>query len=201
MNSFTRAVFLDFLTNPQHYKLRGNKTKKDFIDHLCDHIESSEEYSVFYDETTESIFITQFEDYTKPILKISFQEEFSFHIETTGEVIDFDDKDELKSIGMAAMYLMNAHTEWETNAGLMGDDVQFVKLQLALSESKVKLTEEEKEVIFGILKRISKDFGYIYDKIENKSFEIELRGIYYDGTPMIEDEPEEDGDSPDFEWL
>lgn len=202
MNSFTRAVFLDFLTNPQLYNLRGSKTKDDFIGHMIDYLESTELYSVFWDEDTESIFMTQLNDFTKPVLKIAFKEEQTFLIQTVTDTIDLEDKDELKIIGNAALHLMNAHTEWESSAGLPSDDETYEKIQIFLSESEVELTEEEKTTIYGILERMSKSNNFIYDRIENKSFEIELRGIYYDGTPRLNEmQTEDDSNDDDLEWI
>ena len=83
------------------------------------------------------------------------------------------------------MFLINAHTEWETNIGLVEpDETKYKEISLAISETYIMLQPHQQAVVYSILEKISNHYGFQYDLIENKNFEIELRGLYPLDAPI-----------------
>ena len=70
---------------------------------------------------------------------------------------------------------------------------------LFLSQTGVQLTDQEKDTIVGILKRMAKSKGYDYkNDLHNISFEVELRALVGDKEQVqTEDSSEDDLD----EWI
>ena len=46
------------------------------------------------------------------------------------------------------------------------------------------LQPHQQAVIYDLLEKIAKHYGFDYDQIENKNFELELRGLYPLDAPI-----------------
>lgn len=179
MEHITKMIFIDFLTQPQYVNIRGEKTIQDYINHMINFLEQTEMYSAFFDDKI--VYITEKNEYSNIILRVIIDmEDLTFHIETGSEEgIDVKDDDMLKEVGACALFLLNAHTEWETNIGLVPyDKDKYKEISLAISNTTLILNPKEQAVIYSLLLKIAKAHGFNYDMIENKNFEIELRGLY-----------------------
>ena len=202
-NDLLKLIFMDFLTNPQTYAL-GSANFFDFALFLCNEINRSENYFSYYDKMTDQIIITEEKANSDPVLKMQFLEENTFQLLTP------DNQDEILQdsglqvlMGKAAMLIMNATTAWETEElpKYLTEYPDDEQINLFLSKTNVSLTKKETEVITDILKRILEAESYHYDYCKNVAFELEVRAVYPHGAPKKPNEPEEDSDSDDFEWL
>lgn len=179
MEHITKMIFIDFLTQPQYVNIRGENTMKDYTDHMIKFLEETEMYSAFLDDNI--LYITEKNEYSNIILRVILDsEDLTFHIETGSEEgIDVTDDDMLKEVGACALFLLNAHTEWETNVGLIPyDKDKYKEISLPISNTTLILNPKEQTVIYSLLHKIAKAHGFNYDMIENKNFEIEIRGLY-----------------------
>lgn len=188
MENITKMIFIDFLTQPQYVNIRGENTIQDYINHMISFLEQTEMYSAFFDEGV--LWITEKNTYSNIILRVIIDsEDNTFHIETgSDEGIDVTNDETLKEVGACALYLLNAHTEWETDVGLIPYDTdKYKEISLAISNTTIMLNPEEQSVIYDLLHKIAVAHGFDYDLIENKNFEIEIRGLYpLDGPIQME---------------
>lgn len=185
MENLTKMIFIDFLTQKQYINIRGENTIQNYIDHIISFLKETEDYDSFFEEGT--IYITEKNSYTSIILRMKIDsEEYSFVIETGNDAgLDLDNPEELKTVGSCAMFLINAHTEWETNVGLIKPDkTKYKEIALPLSETYLMLQPHQQAVVYQVLKDICNQFGFEYNLIENKNFEIELRGLYPLDAPI-----------------
>ena len=215
MENLTRLIFMDFLTQKQYINIRGNHTIKTYTDHVIDYLKKTNVYNAFYEDSI--LYITEKDTYTSVILRVNIhEEEKSFSVETGNDAgIDVENSEELTLVGRCAMYLINAHTEWETNVGLIEpDETKYKEISLAISETYIMLKPHQQDVIYDLLQEISKHYGFEYNLIENKNFELELRGLYPLDAPikvkpqdnfatiqLIDDEVSEEESSSIDDWI
>ena len=216
MEHLTRLIFMDFLTQVQYINIRGEHTIQNYIDHIISYLKDTEKYDGFYEDST--LYITEKNTYTSVILRMNVNEdEKSFNVETGNDSgIDIENPEELKIVGTCAMYLINAHTEWETNVGLVEpDETKYKQISLPISETYIMLQPHQQAVVYDLLEKIAKHYGFDYEQIENKNFELELRGLYPLDAPIKvkpqsqvgdiafiieDDDPDEESSSID-DWI
>jgi hypothetical protein len=185
MEHLTKMIFMDFLTQKQYINIRGNHTIQTYTDHMISFLKDTESYDAFYEDSV--LYITEKNTYTSVILRMNIDEiEKTFNIETGNDAgLDMENQEELKIVGNCAMFLINAHTEWETNVGLIEPDkTKYKEISLSISETYIMLQPHQQAVIYDLLEKIAKHYGFDYDQIENKNFELELRGLYPLDAPI-----------------
>jgi hypothetical protein len=185
MEHLTKLIFMDFLTQKQFINIRGTNTIESYIEHVIDFLKQTDIYDAFYEDSI--LYVTEKNTYTSVILRVNIDEnEKSFQVETGNDSgIDIENADELKVVGRCAMFLINAHTEWETNVGLVKPDKEkYKEISLPISETYIMLQPHEQAVVYNLLEQIAKHYGFQYDLIENKNFELELRGLYPLDAPL-----------------
>ena len=185
MEHLTKLIFMDFLTQKQFINIRGTNTIQSYIDHVISFLKDTDVYDAFYEDTI--LYVTEKDTYTSVILRVNINEtEKSFQVETGNDSgIDIQNPEELKVVGRCAMFLINAHTEWETNVGLVKPDKsKYKEITLPISETYIMLQPHQQAVIYSILETIAKHYGFEYDLIENKNFDLELRGLYPLDAPI-----------------
>lgn len=191
-NELIKKTFIDFVTQPQTYEL-GKATFKDFTNYLCEKVNELEGYFASYDTLTDEINIIS-ENCDINTVIIAFLDNQKFEIKRNNIDLSYEDK---RTLGNCIMAFMSAYAAWETEFLPMNMEDEGDSLQIYLSLTKVKLTEEEKETIEGILKRMALERNLYYNQIERTSFEIELRGRYPKDAPTV---PTLD-DIDDLEWI
>lgn len=215
MEHLTKIIFMDFLTQKQYINIRGDHTLETYIEHIIDFLKDTDIYDGFYEDST--LYITEKDTYTSVILRVKVNEqEKSFNVETGNDSgIDMENLDELKVVGRCAMYLINAHTEWETNVGLVKPDkTKYKEISLPISETYIMLQPHQQAVVYDLLEKIAYHYGFDYKAIENKNFELELRGLYPLDAPikvkpkdqlatihLVGDEESEEESSSIDDWL
>ncbi len=191
-NELIKQTFIEFVTQPQSYEL-GKATFKDFIDYLCDRVNELEGYYASYDTLTCEVNVIS-EDCDTNVIIVAFLDNQKFEIKRNNIDVSHEDK---KVLGNCIMAFISAYAAWETEFLPMNMEDDADRLQIYLSLTKVKLTEEEKETIEGILKRVALEKNLYFNQIQETSFEIELRGKYPKDAPRV---PTVD-DIDDLEWI
>ena len=215
MEHLTKMIFMDFLTQKQYVNIRGEHTIQNYVDHIISFLKDTESYDGFYEDGI--LYITEKDTYTSVILRMNINEsDKTFNIETGNDAgLDIENPEELKVVGRCAMFLINAHTEWETNVGLIKPDkTKYKEISLPISETYIMLQPHQQAIIYDLLETISQHYGFDYDQIENKNFELELRGLYPLDAPikvqpqdqlatieLIADEDSEEESSSIDDWL
>ena len=198
-DDLVKIFFIDFMTNPQKYNL-GESNFDVFIGHIIYQINSSKEFSAYYDSFDFNLLITKKDEESKPVLKVEFEQEKKEYIVLS----PFDEKamkeqSTIKAMGSAAICMMNAYTSWEIEElpKYIKEEARSKHINIFLSEVDVTLDEKEKEVIEGILKKMAEAKNYRYEALQKIAFEIELRASYPEGASKAG----KASDLIDFEWV
>lgn len=203
MQKEIRQLIIDFMTKTQpiDYGENSTATFKVWKKFYINFINEIAEYEAYWNSLDEciSIFFEHID-----LMSIKFNEK------KTGFWLESDhwstDEPEIRLLlGKTVMQILNATACWETEQ-LQKYEIFENKedISIFLSLTSVELTKEETETIQKILKRMAEDQDYVYEKMKNVSFEIELRAKVGESTKQnfvakAKEEDEEDED--DFEWL
>lgn len=198
-----RSIMMHFLTKPQpiDYGKNSTATFEEWKLHCIDYINNIEEYEAYWDQINEAISI--FYEHIDILNLRCDAKKNIFWIES--DHTDSEETEIKSRLGKTAIYLLNATIAWETEQLPKYEIYENKeKISIFLSLTSVTLDDTEKETIIKILKRMAQDKGYVYDKMQNVSFEIELRGEVGESTLLtnqIQTEDIEIEDDISFDWI
>lgn len=211
MDDFTKNLLIEFISSIQELSTYEEKNIEAFIELVQSKLEEENKYNTIWDKSSVSLIISNYENESTIYCRIVFEEPegkgVRFHLEPVEHFMQ--DETTMKAIGTVALFLLAAHTEWETEIlPMYVESLEQVRVEIALSLTEVELTEEERDMFSSILQRMAKDSGLSYEHILDKSFELELRGFYSKDSPLnlaelenedsLEEESEEESSS---EWI
>ena len=204
MDKEIRQLIIDFMTKSQNIDYGKNstatfKTWKNFYVNFINNLKGYEAYWNTVDESI-SVFFEHVD-----VMTIRFNEsKTQFWLESDHWNTE---EPELKLLlGRTVMQMLNATAQWETEQ-LQKYEIyeEKEKISIFLSLTSVTLTPEEKETVQDILKRMAESEGYNYEKMQNVSFEIELRAQVGESTKLKNNAETKDlnldEEEPSFEWL
>lgn len=213
MDDFTKNLLIDFISSVQELSTYEEKNVLAFVELVQSKLEEENRYNTIWDEMSMSLIVSNYESESTIYCRVAFEEPENkgvrFHLEPVEHFMQ--DEDTMKAIGTIALFLLAAHTEWETEIlPTYVESLEQIQVEIALSLTEVNLTEKERNMILNILERMAKDSGLNYEHILDKSFELELRGFYSKDSPLSSEEDlekdseeisEESEEESSSEWI